>query len=55
MTIGRVSFRKLQELVDRVSWQTAFEGNGVHQCWPLKNDLRVQACGWEQEVGLAEL
>lgn len=32
-----VSFRKLQELVGEVPQQTAFEGNGVHQCWPLKS------------------
>lgn len=36
----RASFKLLRELFNSVSWESAFEGLGVHECWSVfKNDL----------------
>ncbi|KAF1676790.1 hypothetical protein FQV07_0001317, partial [Pygoscelis papua] len=33
--MGRATFGLLKELVSKVSWESAFEGTGVHECWSL--------------------
>ena len=36
----RANFKLFRELVSRVSWESAFEGLGVHECWSVfKNHL----------------
>lgn len=31
--MGRTDFKLLNELVSKISWESAFEDVGVHQCW----------------------
>lgn len=40
----KAGFRLHRELVNKLSWENAFEGAGVHQCWLLFKDpiLRAQ-------------
>lgn len=35
LDLGRADVRLLKELVSKVSWESAFEGIGVHKCWSI--------------------